>query len=450
MTDVVIRGGHIVTESGVERADVGIDGEIITAIGVELPGGRAEIDARGLHLLPALIDVHVHFNEPGHESWEGAATGSRALAAGGGALFFDMPLNSVPCTLTPGEFERKRRALAAASITDFALWGGLTPGSLGQMEALADCGVVGFKAFMCDSGLPEFPKADADTLLAGMRIAAAVGLPVAVHAESDARIEESQRRHGSDTPAAFLASRPLEAELEAIDTALALARETGARLHIVHVSSGTGVVLATAAKAMGVDVSIETCPHYLFFTRDDLERLGTIAKCAPPLRDAAEQDALWKSVRAGYVDIIGSDHSPAEPWMKQSAFGSAWGGIAGVQSTLAVMLDRGYHARGLPLTRLTSMLAKQPARRFGLERKGSLQVGFDADLVLVDLDAAATLGSADLLQRHSISPYVGETFRGVVRRTLRRGETIAVDGRMVAESRGRFVRPGDTASARIS
>jgi len=450
MTDVVIRGGHIVTESGVERADVGIEGEIITAIGVELPGGLAEIDARGLHVLPALIDVHVHFNEPGHESWEGAATGSRALAAGGGALFFDMPLNSVPCTLTPGEFERKRRALAAASITDFAVWGGLTPGRLDQMQALADCGVVGFKAFMCDSGLPEFPKADPDTLLAGMRIAAAVGLPVAVHAESDARIQESQRRHGSDTPAAFLASRPLDAELEAIDTALALARETGARLHIVHVSSGTGVVLATAAKAMGVDVSIETCPHYLFFTRDDLERLGTIAKCAPPLRDAAEQDALWKCVRAGYVDIVGSDHSPAEPSMKQSPFASAWGGIAGVQSALAVMLDRGYHARGLPLERLTSMLAQHPAQRFGIDRKGALQVGFDADLVLVDLDAAATLGSSDLLQRHPFSPYVGETFRGVVRRTLRRGETIAMDGRVVTERRGRFVRPGETASAPLS
>ena len=450
MSDVVIRGGLVVRETGVEPADIAIEGGVIAAIGADLNRGRTEIDARGLHVLPAVVDAHVHFNEPGHESWEGAATGSRALAAGGGALFFDMPLNSVPCTVTPGEFDRKRRALEQASITDFALWGGLIPGNLDQMEALAERGVVGFKAFMCDSGLPDFPKADADTLLAGMRIAAAVGLPVAVHAESDAQVRELQSRHGAETPAAFLASRPVEVELDAIERVLAMARETEARLHIVHVSSGTGVVLASAARAMGVDVSIETCPHYLFFTARDLERLGTIAKCAPPLRDAGEQDALWKSVRAGYVDIVGSDHSPAEPSMKQSAFGSAWGGIAGVQSTLPVMLDRGYHARGLPLPRLASLLAGNPARRFGIERKGSLQGGFDADIVLVDLGAEATLRSSDLLQRHAISPYTGHTFRGVVRRTLRRGETIVEDGRVIADTRGRLVRPNAASSAPLS
>jgi allantoinase len=445
--DLVIRGGAVVTERGVERADVAIDGGTIAAIGPELPGGRDEIDAHGLHVMPGLVDVHVHFNEPGHESWEGAATGSRALAAGGGTLFFDMPLNSIPCTVNAREFDRKRQALEASSISDFALWAGLTPQSLGHMEELADRGAVGFKAFMCDSGLPEFPRADDETLLAGMRSAAKLGLPVAVHAESDTMTRALAREHGVATPAAFLASRPVDAEAAAIRTVVEIAAETGARLHIVHVSSGTGVALAAAAKHRGVDVSIETCPHYLFFTASDLERLGTMGKCAPPLRDAAEHHALWQSVLAGDVDIIGSDHSPAEPAMKQCAFGSAWGGVAGAQSTLPVLIDRGYYDRRLSLARIASLLAANPARRFGIQGKGVLQPGADADLVLIDLGAKATLRAGDLMQRHPISPYVGSTFRGVVRRTIRRGDTIFHDGRVPSGAGGRLVRPGH---ARVS
>ena len=442
MTELVIRGGTVVTNHTLTRADLAIDAGVIAGIGSDLPAGRQEIDARGLHVCPAMIDVHLHFNEPGHESWEGAATGSRALAAGGGTLFFDMPLNSVPCTLNAREFERKREALAAASITDFGLWGGLTPQSVGQMEELAACGVVGFKAFMCDSGLPEFPRADDETLEAGLKVAAKLQLPVAVHAESDAMTRLLAREHGTDDVHAFLASRPVEAELEAIARALEIAAATGASLHIVHVSSGRGVVLASAARATGVDVSIETCPHYLFFTADDLERLGTLGKCAPPLRAAHDQEALWQSVLNGQVDIVASDHSPAEPAMKQCPFGSAWGGIAGVQSTWPVLLDRGVHERGLGLPRVAALLAGTPADRFRIARKGSLQVGYDADIVLVDLDAWGSLRAEDLLQRHRLSPYLGETFRGAVRRTLRGGVTIVENGRVVSDTRGKFVRPG--------
>jgi allantoinase len=447
VTDVVIRNARIVTVDGVETGDIAIDGEVISSMGRGVPGGRLEIDARGLHALPALVDVHVHFNEPGHESWEGAATGSRALAAGGGSLFFDMPLNSIPCTVGGAEFDRKREALERAAITDFALWGGLTPQSLGQMEELADRGVVGFKAFMCDSGLPEFPRVDEETLREGMRIAASVGLPVAVHAESEAMTAALARQHGRNTPAAFLATRPPEAEHDAILSALELAADTGARLHIVHVSSGTGAAMAAAYRERGVDVSIETCPHYLFFTSADLERLGTIGKCAPPLRDANEHEALWRSVLSGTVDVVASDHSPAEPAMKAGAFGAAWGGIAGVQSTLPVLLDRGVRARALPLPRVASLLAGTPAARFGIPGKGALRVGNDADIVLVDLDSRRRLRAADLLQRHALSPYVGEVFHGVVRRTLRRGETIFLDGRIVSDTRGRFLKPSRAGSA---
>jgi allantoinase len=432
MPDLVVRG---------DALDIAIEDGKIVAIGPELPGAAEEIDARGLHIFPGLIDVHLHFNEPGRTEWEGAATGSRALAAGGGTLFFDMPLNSTPCTVDAAAFDRKRAALAQSSITDFALWGGLIPGNITEMAELADRGVVGFKAFLCDSGLPEFPRADDLTLFEGMREAARLGLPVAVHAESQEITQGLARRVVNGSVAEFLASRPVVAELEAIHRATLLAREAGAKLHIVHVSSGRGVALAAEARALGADVSIETCPHYLFFAEEDVERLGAVAKCAPPLRDRVEQDALWTQLLGGAVDIVASDHSPVPPEMKTSDFGKAWGGIAGVQSTLAVLLERGYHCRGLPLERISSLVAGEPARRFRIAAKGAIAIGMDADLALVDVSRSVELQPQHLMQRHGLSPYLGSSLRGSVVRTLRRGETIFASGEITARTTGRFVRP---------
>ncbi len=441
MIDLVVRGGTLVTPSGQRRADVAIEGGRIRVVSPEVAGGAVEIDARGLHVLPGVIDVHLHFNEPGRTEWEGAATGSRALAAGGGTLFFDMPLNSTPCTVNAREFDRKRAALEASSITDFGVWGGLVPGSVPDMAEMADRGVVGFKAFMCHSGLAEFPRADDVTLFDGLREAARLARPVAVHAESEELTRGLAERITSRTARAFLDSRPVLAELEAIQRALLLAKEARAPLHIVHVSSGRGVALAAEARAQGVDVSIETCPHYLYFTDEDVERLGTVAKCAPPLRTIGEQQALWDELERGHVDIVASDHSPAPPALKDGDFVSAWGGIAGVQSTLAVLLDRGCHQRRLPVERVTSLLAAEPARRFRIAGKGSLAEGMDADLALVDLNGQFTLAPGDLHQRHPCSPYLGRSFRGRVRQTIRRGETIFRDGQMAASSRGRLVCP---------
>jgi allantoinase len=443
MPDLVVRGGTLVTDR-LLHADIAIEDGKIAAIAPELPGAPQEIDARGLHVFPGLIDVHLHFNEPGRTEWEGAATGSRALAAGGGTLFFDMPLNSTPCTVDAQAFDRKRAALDASSITDFALWGGLIPGNVGEMAELADRGVVGFKAFLCDSGLPEFPRADDVTLFDGLSEAARLGLPVAVHAESQEITQIlSQRIAPQDRGSirAFLESRPILAELEAIQRATLLAREAGAKLHIVHVSSGRGVALAAEARLLGADVSIETCPHYLFFTEDDVERLGAVAKCAPPLRAAAEQDALWTQLFAGHVDIVASDHSPSPPEMKSGDFARAWGGIAGVRSTLAVLLDRGYHCRHLPLERISSLIAGEPARRFRIGSKGHVAVSSDADLALVELSRSSELRSEDLQQRHALSPYLGYSFRGSIVRTIRRGETIFHGGEITAATGGRFVRP---------
>jgi allantoinase len=443
MADAVIRGAILVMK-GMPRADIGISGGRIQAIGPDLPGAKEEIDARGLHVFPGIVDVHLHFNEPGRTEWEGAGTGSRALSASGGTLFFDMPLNSTPCTTSAREFDRKCAALSAASITDFALWGGLVPGNIPEMAELASRGVVGFKAFMCDSGLPEFPRADDLTLLDGLREASRLGLPVAVHAESHEltqALRHRMLREGRSSVRDFLASRPVVAEIEAIQRATLLAGEAGAKLHIVHVSSGRGVVAAAEARARGVDVSIETCPHYLFFTEGDIERLGAVAKCAPPLREKREQDGLWTELLSGAVDIVASDHSPVPPEMKSGDFSRAWGGIAGVQSTLAVLLDRGHHGRGLSLERISSLVAGRPACRFRIASKGRLVLGADADLAIVDISRFFDLHAENLMQRHRVSPYVGERFRGAVERTIRRGETIFNRGQITARSHGSLVRP---------
>jgi allantoinase len=445
MPDCVIRGGRVVQGSGVSVQDIAIEDGRISAIALELPGAAREIDARGLTIFPGVIDDHLHFNEPGRAAWEGAATGSAALAAGGGTAFFDMPLNSTPCTVDRVAFEQKRAALERASITDFALWGGVVPGNVGELAGLAECGVVGFKAFMSDSGLPEFPRADDLTLYEGMLEAARLGLPVAVHAESEeitSGLSRRAREAGRLTARDYLDSRPVIAEVEAIQRAAVLARAAGCKLHVVHISSGRGVAAALEARALGTDITIETCAHYLFFTEDDVLRIGASAKCAPPLRDASEHGELWRHVLNGGVDVIASDHSPAPPSMKTGDdFFAIWGGIAGVQSTLAVILETGHYERALPLERIAELTAAYPARRFALENKGGIAVGNDADLTLVDLGKSYLLEADRLFQKHRISPYLGRTFRGAIRRTMLRGTTIFHDGRILVESGGKLLRP---------
>jgi len=448
LTELIVRGGTIITAQGSVSADIAVDGGRITAIAPELNGATREIDARGLVVLPGLIDIHVHFNEPGRTGWEGGATGSRALAAGGGTVFFDMPLNSSPCTVGPKEFDQKRAALEQSSITDFGLWGGIIPGNCSAIAELAARGVIGFKAFMADSGLPEFPRCDDHTLAEGMREAAKLQLPVAVHAEDHELVSAlaSSAISASRTGIRhFLDSRPVKAELMAIQRASLLAAETGAKLHIVHVSSGSGVVAALEARARGVNISIETCPHYLFFTEEDMERIGPLAKCAPPLRNTRERDALWNALLHNQVDVVASDHSPAPPEMKRDTdFFRIWGGIAGVQSTLAVLLTAGHQDRGMPLSCIAEMTASWPARRFGLAHKGGIVVGNDADLVLVNLSQPYKLQKNDLLQLHKMSPYIGRSFCGAVCQTLLRGHPIFAEGKIVAASKGRFISANNT------
>ncbi|MEA2511624.1 MAG: allantoinase, partial [Thermomicrobiales bacterium] len=360
--DLLIRNGIVVTEAGVGMADVAVVDGAIVEVEPELVGtGREEIDATGLHVFPGVIDAHVHFNEPGRTDWEGWASGTRAAAAGGGTCVFEMPLNAHPPTLDAASFEAKRAAAEAQAVTDFALWGGLVPGNRDHLPELAESGAIGFKAFMSQSGTDDFPAADDLTLVEGMATAAELGKIVAVHAESDSltsRLAARAVAEGRTSVRDYLASRPVLAEVEAIGRAILFAEETGCALHVVHVSSGAGVALIAAARTRGIDVSCETCPHYLIFTEEDVERLGAVAKCAPPIRSAAEREALWSSLLAGDISIVASDHSPSPPDLKEGAdFFRIWGGISGCQSTLSAMLSEGYHARGVPLSVVAAVTA---------------------------------------------------------------------------------------------
>jgi allantoinase len=444
--DILFRGAKLVSADDIATADVGVIGEQIAAVGVDLSGSAKQVvDAADAFLFPGIIDAHVHFNEPGREHWEGISTGSRALAAGGGTVFFDMPLNAAPPTLDRESFMQKRVLAEQKSLLDFGLWGGLTPVNLDRMDELAESGVIGFKAFMSESGTSDFKRADAVTLKRGMKTAAKWKLPVGVHAEDNAIIESlvrekraAGRKHWRD----YLDSRPIEAELAAIRVALELAGETGCGLHVVHVSCPEGIDLIAEAKRRGVDVTAETCPHYLLLKDEDLKAIGAPAKCAPPLRSRNAQEGLWQRWVAGRIDTLGSDHSPAPPDMKTSPdFFEIWGGIAGCQHAFPLLIaEADKQAKGSGLSQFVRATSLDVARRFGIsDRKGKIATGYDADLVLVNLGANETV--RDLLYRHPVSPYLGKVLNAVVTQTWIRGQRASADDRVSDSIRGKFLQP---------
>jgi len=434
---LLVSGGLLVDELSVRPMDVLIQDGHVQAI---LPPGRAPtaadvLDASGLHILPGVVDAHVHFNEPGRTDWEGFLTGSTAAAAGGVTTVCDMPLNCHPPTLDARALTLKRGPVADHALIDYAFWGGLVPESLEHAAELQREGVIGVKAFLCDSGLAEYPHLDDFNLLDAMQTCAELGLLLGLHAEDAAetrRLGELARAAGHNTPLDWARSRPPSTEGDAVRRALEFARETGndVRLHFVHISTSAAARLIGEARATGQDVSLETCPHYLALDESDLERLGNAGKCAPPLRGRHEVEGLWQALLNGTIDWVASDHSPCPPSMKDTdTIWSAWGGIGGVQTLLPVLLTEGFFARGLSLPRLVTLTAGNPSRRLGLyARKGALEIGSDADLVLVDLAHEWTLTETDLRTRWRGNPFLGKTFRGQVVLTMVRGTVVWRDG----------------------
>ena len=447
--DLLVRGGSIVTPEGVKPADVAIAGGRFVRIAPEIHDAAAHtFDATGRYVFPGIIDAHVHFNEPGRTDWEGLATGSAALAAGGGVAFFDMPLNSEPPVLDAARLREKRALAEEHSCVDFALWGGLTPRNLDQLAALRDAGAIGLKAFMSNSGIESFPRVDEKTLREGMKRAAKLGLLVAVHAEDEtlaAQFTAEQRRKNRRDAAAWLASRPVEVELTAIRHALEIAGETGGALHVVHVSSPEGLALIDEARMQRVDVTAETCPHYLLLNDTDVARIGAPAKCAPPIRDEQRRKALWQDLRAGHIQTIGSDHSPAPAEMKTSDdFFEIWGGFAGVQHGFQLLFSEGAATAEKDLPILAATLARNVARRFRLDaHKGAITEGRDADFCVIEMGRPKAIEADELWTRHRISAYVGRKSRARVTDTYVRGTAVYAAGRLVnLPSPGKFLRPG--------
>ncbi|RYM05044.1 allantoinase [Sporolactobacillus sp. THM7-7] len=445
--DLLIKNGNVVLPKEVKKMDIGVkDGKVIE-LGESLePDAARIVDAEGKTIFPGMIDVHVHFDEPGREQWEGFETGSSMLAAGGCTTFFDMPLNGIPSTVNQTAFDEKKRIGESKSHVDFALWGGLVPDNADDLEDLASSGVIGFKAFLSPSGNPEFESVDDHSLLVGMRKIAALGGILALHSESAPIVtflQQEKEAAGKNSFDDYAESRPPLAEMEAVSRALMFGELTGCRLHFVHISTIGAVNLIQNAKKKGQDVTLETCPHYLLYSHDDFCRLGVVAKCAPPLRSETERYGLVDKLIHDEIDMVSSDHSPCE-WKdkeKDDIF-KAWGGISGGQFSLLSVIEVAL-AHRLPLSKVAEWTAKHPAERFGLApQKGEIRQGADADFAIVDLKKPMTVEVNDLYQKNKFTLYEGHTFPSTVSMTINRGNVVySEETKINTAAKGRWLRP---------
>ena len=411
------RSRRVVLPDGTRPATVRHEAGLV----VEIGEGMADEDFGDLVVMPGLVDSHVHVNDPGRANWEGFQSATRAAAAGGTTTIVDMPLNSIPPTVDPEALGVKRAAAAEAIAVDVAFWGGLVPGSEPHLPALVEAGVCGFKAFLVDSGVPEFPPLSFDQLENALPELARLGVPLLLHAEDPARLHPMTGDPRSYVR--YLESRPPECEAEAISEAMSRAAPTGAHIHILHVSSGDA---AGVLRGAGPGVSAETCPHYLTFTAEQVGMGATEFKCAPPIRSVGHREALWEALADGTLAMIVSDHSPSPPGLKEvesGDFGAAWGGISSLQIRLQATWTEASR-RGFGLDRLREWLSTAPARLAGLERKGAIATGMDADFLVWDPDGRTEVVGAGLQHRHPLTPYEGMRLRGKVQKVTLGGQTL--------------------------
>ena len=430
MIERVFRSRRVVTPAGVGPASVHVEaGRIVAVAGWDaLPAGTPLVDAGDAVIGPGVVDTHVHVNEPGRTEWEGFVTATRAAAAGGTTTLVDMPLNSIPATTTRAALEEKRGAAAGHVFVDVGFWGGVVPGNAGELEGLVGAGALGCKCFLVDSGVDEFPsvgQADLEPALVELH---RLGVPLLVHAEVAGPIAAATAGLAGADPrryATYLASRPPAAEAEAIALVLALVRRVPARVHIVHHSAASALPLLREARAAGLPVSAETCPHYLTFAAEDIADGATPFKCAPPIRERENRELLWQALADGDLDLVASDHSPCAPALKgleRGDFAAAWGGISGLQLALAATWTEA-RRRGFGLSDLARWMGAGPARLAGLEaRKGAIAPGRDADLVVWRPEERFTVERVE--HRHPLTPWAGRALDGVVESTWLRGEKI--------------------------
>lgn len=406
-----ISSQRVVLGNEVKPASIVIEGGKIIAI--ESPQ-TSDVDYGNLVVMPGLVDSHVHVNEPGRTEWEGFATATRAARKGGITTIVDMPLNSLPPTTTLQALELKQRH--AHGETNVALWGGVIPGNTGELKKMLDAGARGFKCFLVHSGVDEFPNVNERELYEAARELAGTNAPLLVHAELGEHLHQA---HGdADDYATYLHSRPNEAEDEAIELLLRVCRETGARMHVVHLSSASALQILARAKKERLPLTAETTPHYLHFDAESIPRGRTEFKCAPPIREHENREALWRGLRDGLIDLVVSDHSPCTPELKRGDFMHAWGGIASLQFVLPIVWTNA-SARGFTLNDIARWCCESPAKLANLESKGRIAIGMDADFVIWDPEATFTV-TPDLIEhRHKVTPYLGAELRGVVSDTLR-------------------------------
>ena len=443
----VFRSKRVVTPDGIRPATVHVRGEIIDAIADydAIPAGYECIDAGEAVLMPGVVDTHVHVNEPGRTEWEGFLTATRAAAAGGVTSLVDMPLNSIPPTTTAEALRKKRQEATGQCLIDVGFWGGVVPGNTRELEGLVREGARGFKAFMCYSGVEEFPGVQEEHLQPAMMELRRLSRPLLVHAEVEAPIDAvAEQVKGMDPRSymTYLASRPPTAEEDAIKLISRLCRETRARTHIVHHSAATALPLIRAARAEGLPFTAETCPHYLHFAAEDIRDGATAFKCAPPIREKSNRELLWAALGEGLLDLVASDHSPCTPALKKQELGdfmAAWGGISGLQLGLSVTWS-GASARGFTLQHVVKWMCEAPARLAGLEhKKGRIAPGFDADLVIFEPEAKFQVDLARIQHKHKVTPYADAGLTGVVTSTYVRGQRVFHQGEHARELKGQFL-----------